>query len=119
MELNQYQFCIMFNKILFNIEKYLDHFNNKHDLDYEIINQMMLISFSKNNKIIISKQEIHKQIWLANKTNGYHFNYKNNHWICSKSNKNFWDILTESFYKHGNETVNFTKLYKQTYNQIL
>ncbi|CAL4324743.1 iron donor protein CyaY [Buchnera aphidicola] len=103
------KFNIVFNKTLFIIEEYLDTFNNKNDIDYEINNQMMTITFSKKNKIIISKQEIYQQLWLATKCNGYHFNYINNNWICNRTRKNFWNILDESFYIQSKEKTNFSK----------
>ncbi|QCI27379.1 iron donor protein CyaY [Buchnera aphidicola] len=112
MKINQSNFNIIYNKILFNIENYLDNFNSKNDIDYENNYQMMIISFSKTNKIIISKQESLKQIWLATRDNGYHFNYQNSNWICNRSKRNFWSILEESFYLQGKEKVNFKKFLK-------
>ncbi|WP_343182524.1 iron donor protein CyaY [Buchnera aphidicola] len=107
--MNNTKFITLYNQILCHIEDYLDKFDHKTEMDYEIVHHMMTISFSLNNKIIVSKQETLKQIWLATKNNGYHFNYQNNNWICSKTKKNFWRILEEAFYIQGNEKVDFSK----------
>ncbi|CAL4324998.1 iron donor protein CyaY [Buchnera aphidicola] len=111
MKLTQLDFYLQFEKILFKIEEYLNTFHGKNDIDYEINNNIMTISFQKNNKIIINKQTALKQIWLATKKNGYHFNYENFNWICNRTKRNIWNILEESFYTQGKEKVNFSNLY--------
>ncbi|CAL4043679.1 Iron-sulfur cluster assembly protein CyaY [Buchnera aphidicola (Phyllaphis fagi)] len=109
--MNCVTFHNLFNKILLTIEEYLDIFSHENDIDYEVNYQILTIVFQKNKKIIVSKQEILKQIWLATNINGYHFNYKNGNWICNRSKRNFWNILEESFYTLGNISVNFSKFY--------
>ena len=109
MNLNNTQFNILFNKILYIIEEYLDKISSKTDIDWEINYQIMTISFSKHNKIIISKQESLKQIWLASKNQGYHFNYIKPNWICKRTNQNLWNILTKEFFIQGKEKVNFSQ----------
>ncbi|MCW5197060.1 iron donor protein CyaY [Buchnera aphidicola] len=104
-------FYNLFNKILFTIEKYLDTFDNTNDIDYEINYQILTITFKKNKKIIISKQEILQQIWLATNDHGYHFKYKNKNWICNRSQRNFWNILEESFHIFGEKQANFSQFY--------
>ena len=111
MKMNQSEFNTIFNKTLLQIEEYLDQLHNTQDMDYDISNQMMTISFSKRNKIIISKQEPYQQLWLATKSNGYHFDYINKQWICNKSRQNFWKILEQSFNQHGNKIIDFSQFY--------
>ncbi|AEO08351.1 iron donor protein CyaY [Buchnera aphidicola] len=90
-------FYILVNKLFCQIEDKLKLYENKIDLDYIIQDYVMTISFSKKNLIIINKQEILRQIWLATTLNGYHFNYINNQWICNRTNKNFWEIFENAF----------------------
>ncbi|QCI26179.1 iron donor protein CyaY [Buchnera aphidicola] len=107
MYIKNIQFHNLYNTVLLNIENYLDHFNSQHDIDYEVNHQIMTILFENQSKIIITKQEVLKQIWLATKKNGYHFSYQNKNWICNRSQENFWHILEKSFYLQGDEKVSF------------
>lgn len=109
MNMNNIDFHILYNEVLSKIENYLDNLNDIDDIDYEVNYQIMIISFSKNNKIIITKQESLQQIWLATKKNGYHFTYENENWICNRSKRNFWDVLEESFYLQNHKKVFFKK----------
>ena len=112
MNIVQFNFQVLYNSILTNIENYLDTLDYENDIDYEIHQQIMTISFSKKNKIIISKQEYLKQIWIATKKNGYHFTYQSNNWICNRSKRHFWEILEEAFYLQSNIRLNFKDISK-------
>ncbi|AEO08919.1 CyaY protein [Buchnera aphidicola str. Ak (Acyrthosiphon kondoi)] len=89
-------FYILVNDLFLKIEDNLNLYENEIDFDYEIQDYVMSIIFNDKSLIIINKQESLKQIWLATKVNGYHFNYKNNQWICNRSNKNFWEIFEKA-----------------------
>lgn len=91
-------FYILINKLFSQIEDKLKLYENKIDLDYIIQDYVMTISFSKKNLIIINKQEVLRQVWLATTLNGYHFNYVKNQWICNRTNKNFWEIFENAFF---------------------
>ncbi|ALD15510.1 frataxin [Buchnera aphidicola (Aphis glycines)] len=95
------------NKLFLKIEDNLNLYVNKIDFDYEIQDYMISITFLNKSMIIINKQEFLKQIWLATKLNGYHFDYNIEQWICNRSNKNFWEIFQESFSIQSNNNVIF------------
>ncbi|QCI21292.1 iron donor protein CyaY [Buchnera aphidicola (Hyperomyzus lactucae)] len=90
---NNENFYTLVNHLFLKIEDNLNLYDNEIDIDYEIQDYVMTITFSKKSVIIINKQESLKQIWLATTLNGYHFNYKENKWICNRTNKNFWEIF--------------------------
>ncbi|QCI24082.1 iron donor protein CyaY [Buchnera aphidicola (Macrosiphoniella sanborni)] len=102
-------FYILVNNLFLEVEDNLKLYENDIDLDYTIQDYVMTISFSKKNLIIINKQESLKQIWLATRLNGYHFNYENNQWICNRSNKNFWEIFEHAFSVQSNRHITFIK----------
>jgi len=45
------------------------------DLDYEMAGGVLTISFENNSKVIVNRQTPLKQIWVATKSGGFHFNY--------------------------------------------
>jgi len=102
-------FYALVNDLFLKIEDNLNLYDNEIDLDYEVQDYVITIIFSNKSVIIINKQEPLKQIWLATKTNGYHFNYIHNQWICNRSNKNFWDILENACSIQLNKILIFSK----------
>lgn len=101
MNINTYQ---QLSDALFNeIEKQLDVLidQDEIDLDYETIGNVISISFPNHSKIIINKQEPIHQIWLANKEQGYHFDYVDGEWRCSRTQEPFFTILNDSLKKQG------------------
>lgn len=92
---------------MFTIQDILDNYLGNADIDCEIQYYTMTITFNNKSKIIINRQESLRQIWLATKKNGYHFEYKEKKWICNKSKKNFWDILTQACMAENKESIHF------------
>ncbi|ACL30374.1 iron donor protein CyaY [Buchnera aphidicola str. APS (Acyrthosiphon pisum)] len=102
-------FYILVNDLFLKIEDNLNLYENEIDIDYEIQDYVMTITFSNKTLIIINKQEPLQQIWLATMQNGYHFDYKNNQWICNRSNKNFWEIFENACSIQSNKDLIFCK----------
>ncbi|ANZ22763.1 iron donor protein CyaY [Buchnera aphidicola (Diuraphis noxia)] len=100
-------FYVLLNDLFLKIEDILNLYENEIDIDYEIQDYVMTITFSNKSLIIINKQESLKQIWLATKINGYHFNYKENKWICNRTKKNFWEIFENAFSIQSNKKIIF------------
>ncbi|MCU4137217.1 iron donor protein CyaY [Buchnera aphidicola (Sitobion miscanthi)] len=102
-------FYVLVNDLFLKIEDNLNLYDNEIDLDYQIQDYVMTITFNKKSLIIINKQESLQQIWLATKKNGYHFNYKNNQWICNRSGENFWKIFENACSVQSNKILIFSK----------
>lgn len=92
--INFYQ---LINELFKKIEDYININDYNVDTDYEIQDYVLTITFPNNKVIIINKQESFHQVWMATTVNGYHFNYKNNQWICNRSKKNFWEIFKNEY----------------------
>ncbi|WP_421021513.1 iron donor protein CyaY, partial [Klebsiella pneumoniae] len=53
------------------------------DIDYESVGNVMTLEFDDGSQIIINRQEPMQEIWLASKSDGFHFALKDGEWICS------------------------------------
>jgi len=95
------------NQIILKIEHILDKYSNYIDIDYETHHHIMNIIFNNKSKIIINRQESLREIWLATKNMGYHFQYYKKLWICNRSNQNFWTILSQSCSEQANTVMIF------------
>lgn len=89
-------FYNLINELFLKIEDNLNLYLDKFDIDYEIQDYVITITFPNKSIIIVNKQEFLQQVWLATKINAYHFSYKNNEWICNRSSENFWKIFQNS-----------------------
>ncbi|NIH16840.1 MAG: iron donor protein CyaY [Buchnera aphidicola (Periphyllus lyropictus)] len=99
------KFHILVNKLILKIEKKLDKYNGKLNIDYESYNKILKINIKYKNEMIISRQEFLKQIWIATKYKGYYFKYKNKKWICKKNNIEIKKFLNNFFKKHIKENI--------------
>ena len=54
------------------------------DIDYDEIGGVLTLEFDNGSKIIFSKQAPVKQLWMAARSGGFHFNYNEaaRHWVC-------------------------------------
>ncbi len=50
----------------------------------------------KGGHIVISRQPPLKQLWLAAKSGGHHFAYQDGQWICTRSGREFFEMLAEA-----------------------
>lgn len=84
----------LFNKI----ELFLDHFAEEQDIDidYEINGNVITITFPNFSKIIVNTQEPLFQVWLATEKQGYHFDYSENDWVCTRTKQSFDKIFSQS-----------------------
>ncbi|HUX64958.1 iron donor protein CyaY [Sulfuricella sp.] len=71
-----------FNKLadetLARIEQSLD--DSDTDIDYEMKGGVLELSFENGSKIIVNRQTATREIWVAAKSGGYHFLWKDGGW---------------------------------------
>ena len=72
------------------------------EADYSLDN--ITITFHDKTRFIVNRQIPVKQIWLATKKRGYHFNYdeKQKKWFCDRNSGEF----SEVFSKNVREIIN-------------
>jgi len=96
MDINQ--FYELANKLFETIEWQLDDYSEQYDtdIDYETHGNVITITFENQSKIIINTQEPLLQIWMATRKQGYHFDYNEGEWICSRSGITFYQLFNEA-----------------------
>ncbi|MDR5609487.1 MULTISPECIES: iron donor protein CyaY [Arsenophonus] len=101
------EFHQLVDKVMNKIEEQLDQYDGNNDIDCETHGGIMTLTFENDSKIIINRQEPLHQIWLATRSGGYHFNYKIDNWYCTRSNKNFIQILAYAISEQSGEPFSF------------
>lgn len=78
------------------------------DIDYDEINGVLTLEFENGSKIIFSKQTPAKQLWMAAKAGGFHFDYDeaNQQWLCdSGDNESLEAMLNRLSSEQAGESV--------------
>ena len=91
------------NNFCFNVRDRLDgQTNNGFEKVTKYVQQR-----KNGSKIIINRQEPLHQVWLATKQGGYHFDLKDDQWVCDRSGETFWDLLEQAATQQAGEDVSF------------
>lgn len=87
------------------IEQMID--DSGADVDYETSGNVMTLEFDDRSQIIINRQEPMKEIWLASKSGGFHFQWKEAQWICSKTGVELIEMVKQECEKHTGEAIDW------------
>lgn len=86
-------------KILFvideTLESILEQIEENEDLDIDFSDGKLEIEFEDGIKYIINRQSATNQIWLAEPKGGWHFDYKDSEWICTKTGRELKAFLSD------------------------
>lgn len=75
------------------------------DIDYETTGNVMTLEFEDRSQIIINRQEPMKEIWLASKSGGFHFQWQDEQWLCSKTGMELISMVKQECEKHAGEEI--------------
>lgn len=83
------------------------------DIDYDEVGGVLTLEFDNGSKIIFSKQTPLKQLWMAAKAGGFHFNYDEagQRWVCdSGDNEELYAMLSRLATEQADESIEITQL---------
>lgn len=84
--MNESEFNDIVDDVLVSIEDAIEDACDESgaDIDYETSSGILTVSFTNGTQIIINRQTPLKQIWLAARQGGFHFDYDNDsqQWLC-------------------------------------
>ena len=84
--MNESEFNDIVDDILLEIEDAIEEITDETniDIDFETAGGILTLTFSDASKIIINRQTPLKQIWVATRQGGFHFDYdeSNEQWFC-------------------------------------
>ncbi|KEY91391.1 frataxin [Candidatus Photodesmus blepharus] len=78
------------------------------DIDFETSGNVMILEFGDSSKIIINRQELMHELWLASKSGGFHFKLIGNKWSCSKTSIELLDMVKKECEKYIGKKINWT-----------
>lgn len=92
--------------LIINIEDQIDELST--DVDYETTAGILTLTMPNNSQIIINRQTSQFQLWLAAKSGGFHFEFNDNSWLDTKTNKDFYQTLNECVFQQSGQQLLLT-----------
>ncbi len=85
--MNESEFREIADQTIENIQVAID--DSGADIDYDEIDGVLTLEFENGSKIIFSKQGAMKQLWMAAKSGGFHFDFDEGDecWVCDSGEK--------------------------------
>lgn len=92
------------------IEDQLD--NSELDVDIESSAGVLTLTFANESQLIISRQEPVKQLWIAARSGGFHFDYlpAQQRWYCHGLEQFLGEVLTDLLAVQAGEHLLFSEL---------
>ncbi len=87
------------------IEQVLDA--SAADIDYDSNGTVMEIEFADGSKLIVNRHVPNQEIWLAAKSGGFHFGYRNGNWNSQRDDSELYAKLTELVQIGAGEKLRF------------
>lgn len=92
--MSESEFNQLIDKVLMGIEEALDVC--EVDIDYETAGGVMTLEFENRSQIILNRQTPLRQLWLACKAGGFHFDYVEGRWLRDSDGADFFAVLNQA-----------------------
>lgn len=96
------EYHLLADQTLMDIENYLEAQEDQYDFEFEITGGVLTIIFANQTKMVINKQAPMRELWLAAKSGGYHFQYDaaQKIWFSQRDQREFFACLAENLALH-------------------
>ena len=78
------------------------------DIDNQRVGGMVTLAFANQSQIVINLQKPLLEVWLAARSGGYHYRWKDGQWRDTKSGEEFFGRLSESASQHSGVALTFS-----------
>jgi CyaY protein len=109
--MNDAEFLSLYKATLAHIEECVERaiVDDDAEIDYESANDMLTLTFRTGSVAIISRQSAIRQLWLAARSGGFHFDYdaRAEDWRCTVNGQALGDMLSEICLEQGGVRIRF------------
>lgn len=80
------------------VEADCDRINDETDADVDIqrVGGMVTLTFSNRSQIVVNQQKPLHEIWMATKTGGFHYRWRDGQWQDTKGQGEFFAALSRN-----------------------
>lgn len=103
-----------FHSLVDALQRAVEDAFDASDLDVDLENSggVLTVRFDNGSQLIFSRQEPLRQLWLAARSGGFHFDYDEvaATWLCDAGGEALPAMLTRLVREQGGEAVDFSAL---------
>ena len=78
------------------------------DIDNQRVGGMITLVFPDASQIVVNLQKPLQEVWLAARSGGYHFKYREGAWRDTKTGDEFFARLSQSASEHAGMALSFS-----------
>ena len=110
MSLSEARFHDLVDAAQEEIEDVFDH--SGMDVDLENSGGVLTVRFENGTQLIFSRQPPLRQLWVAARSGGFHFDYDESSslWICDANDERLGELLSRVTQEQGGEALEFEDL---------
>ncbi len=91
--MNESEFNQLVDETLTSIEDAIEA--TDEDIDFDTVAGILTLEFPDGSRIIVNRQAVSQQLWVAAKSGGFHFNRINQSWLDEKDKIDLAQRLSE------------------------
>lgn len=100
------EFHLAVDEILARIERSLEH---APDLDFDAVEGILTIECGDGSRVIVNRQTPNREIWVAAKSGGFHFAFRDGAWRDTRSGADLFAALAEIIVLQGGPKLSFAR----------
>jgi CyaY protein len=100
---NDSEFSDLVDTIVEQIEDELDEWDD--DLDIDSSAGILNVAFPDGSAVILSRQIVNHEIWIAARSGGFHLGFIDDQWLCRTTSELLPDLLSRVFSEQIGRTV--------------
>lgn len=97
------EFNLLVDTTLTQIEQAIEA--SDADIDFEMTAGILELEFGNGSKIIINRQSATQELWVAAKSGGYHYLWKDNAWRNTRDGSELFASLSQFVGEQAGESV--------------
>ena len=103
-----------FHDLIDAVQQAVEDIFDDSDLDLDLENSagVLTVRFENGTQLILSRQEPLRQLWVAARSGGFHFDYDEEQelWICDNSDEPLGELLARVTREQAGEELEFDEL---------
>lgn len=105
--INESEFNRRVDEVLLRIEEAVEEGGT--DIDYENVSGILTLGFEDGSQIIINRQTPARQLWVAAREGGYHFDFdsEKGQWLRDTDGQELFCVLEQACTAQAGEEVRF------------
>jgi CyaY protein len=100
------EFHLAVDEILARIERSLEL---APDLDFDAVEGILTIECGDGSRVIVNRQTPNREIWVAAKSGGFHYAFRDGAWRDTRSGTDLFAALAEIIVLQGGPRLSFAR----------